>query len=74
LLGKVKWNLPLRHGADSDPDPTHGSHESELGLEDLFDRSRIAGAINILSACAIGHKGPIALSAVEDSFVIVKAR
>ncbi len=52
----------------------HGSHGSDLNLEDLFDRSRIAGAINVLSACAIGYEGLIALSEVEDSFVNVKVK
>jgi len=52
----------------------HGSADGELELDDLFDKARLAGAINVLCACAIGHEGPIALSLIEDLFVRMKPR
>ena len=47
---ELPWRGKMELAADAWE--AHGLHQSELRAQDLFDKSRLAGAINILSACA----------------------
>jgi len=53
---------PLSHGRFGD-----------ASVNDLLDQSRIAGTINMLACCAIGHKGIVPLSFLEDEYVRLSA-
>ncbi len=50
---------PLAHGASPSDDLT----------EQMFATSRIAGAINVLAAAALGYSGLMVLSRIEDSYI-----
>ena len=48
---------------------SHGKAPSGEVAEDMIVPSRIAGAINVLAAAAIGYSGLAVLSRIEDQFV-----
>jgi hypothetical protein len=63
-MALVSWNSqrsPLAHGATGD----------EGNLEDLFQRSRIAGAINVLIGATLGYSGFAVLSRIEEQYLML---
>lgn len=49
----------------------HGSSTERLSVDDLIDFSRVAGAVNVLAACAIGYKGTVTASVIEDRRITI---
>lgn len=44
---------------------------ANTNLEDLFQRSRIAGAINVLTGATLGYSGFAALSRIEEQYLML---
>ena len=49
----------------------HGG-AGDTSLEDLTHQGRIAGAINVLAACAVGFKGLMPLAYLENTYIRLK--
>ncbi len=50
----------------------HGGTQDDANLEDLFDQSRIAGAINVLIGAMLGYSGLAVLSQIEDQYITLR--
>jgi len=47
----------------------HGGSLEDLDLDALYDKSRIAGAINVFAASFINYSGKIPISALDNSYI-----
>lgn len=50
---------------------TYGAYPNDDMIDELLATSRIAGAINVLAAVAVGYSGVMVLSRIDDQFILL---